>query len=129
MGIVRKFFIIYVARELRLVFPSASATAMTIRSMHDAINGEVLGKKKMKALSIAFVGALLLRVVSQYAEGIIWEWHFFWWFYVWGHYKNAAIAVENWGWFVQFTPAFIGSGMLVGLNVAISFLAGSVIAW
>ncbi|KAG9979728.1 oligopeptide transporter, partial [Aureobasidium melanogenum] len=40
-----------------------------------------------------------------------------------------AIAVENWGWFIEFTPAFIGSGMLVGLNVALSFFGGSVLAW
>jgi uncharacterized oligopeptide transporter (OPT) family protein len=126
---VRKFFIIYVARELRLVFPSASATALTIRSMHDAVRGEIIGKMKMKAMGIAFMIAMGLRVVSQYALGILWEWHFFWWFHVWGHYKTLAIHVENWGWFVQFTPAFIGSGMLVGLNVSISFFAGSVIAW
>jgi hypothetical protein len=127
--IVRKFFIIYVARELRLIFPSASATAMTIRSMHDAVRGEQIGKMKMKALSIAFSIAFVMRVVSQYCLGILWEWHFFLWFYIWGGYKNAAIAVENWGWFVQFTPAFIGAGMLVGLNVSISFFGGSVLAW
>lgn len=126
---LRKFFIIYVARELRLVFPSASATAMTIASMHDAVRGESLGKRKMRALSWAFAASLLLRIVSQYALGILWEWHFFTWFYIWSGYSNAAIAVENWGWYVQFTPAFIGSGMLVGLNVAISFFAGSVLAW
>jgi uncharacterized oligopeptide transporter (OPT) family protein len=40
-----------------------------------------------------------------------------------------AINIENWGWYVSFTPAFIGSGMLVGLNVSISFFMGSVIAW
>ncbi|KAF2397436.1 oligopeptide transporter [Trichodelitschia bisporula] len=126
---LRKFFILYIAREMRLIFPSASATAMTIRSMHDALKGEAIGKMKMKALSAAFIGALVLRVVSQYAVGILWEWHFFTWFFIWGHFKNAALAVENWGWFVQFTPAFIGSGMLVGMNVSVSFFAGSVIAW
>jgi hypothetical protein len=77
---VRKFFIVYVARELRLIFPTASATAMTIRSMHQAVTGEIIGKKKMKALSIAFVGALVLRVVSQYAVGILWDWHIFTWY-------------------------------------------------
>jgi OPT family oligopeptide transporter len=126
---LRKFFVVYIAREMRLVFPTPSATAMTIRSMHDAVRGRDVGKKKMIALGIAFTCAILLRVVSQYALGIIWEWHFFTWFYIWGHYSNLAIAVENWGWFVQFTPAFIGSGMLVGLNVSISFFMGSVLAW
>ncbi|KAF2709777.1 oligopeptide transporter [Pleomassaria siparia CBS 279.74] len=126
---MRKFFIIYVARELRLIFPTPSATAMTIRSMHQAVTGEAMAKMKMTGLSIAFAFALLLRVVSQYAVGILWDWHIFTWFFIWGHYKNQAIAVESWGWFIEWTPAFIGSGMLVGLNVSISFLAGSIIAW
>jgi uncharacterized oligopeptide transporter (OPT) family protein len=76
---MRKFFIIYVARELRLIFPTASATAMTIRSMHQAVTGEAMAKMKMKGLSISFAVALLIRVVSQYAVGILWDWHFFTW--------------------------------------------------
>jgi uncharacterized oligopeptide transporter (OPT) family protein len=126
---VRKFFIIYLAKELKLVFPTATATAMTIRSMHAAIGGAEIGKAKTKALSIAFTSAFTLRVVSQYAIGILWDWHIFTWFYIWGNYKNLAIHVENWGWFIEFTPAFIGSGMLVGVNVAYSFFGGSVLAW
>ena len=50
-------------------------------------------------------------------------------FFIWGKYNNAALAVENWGWLIEFTPAFIGVGMLVGLNTAISFFGGSVLAW
>lgn len=46
-----------------------------------------------------------------------------------GILTNTAIAFESWGWFVEVTPAFIGSGMLVGMNVALSFTAGSIIAW
>ncbi|KAH9840347.1 putative metal-nicotianamine transporter YSL5 [Teratosphaeria destructans] len=126
---LRKFFIIYVARELRLIFPTPSATAMTIRSMHLAATGEAIAKLKMKALSIAFTMALVLRVVSQYATGILWDWHIFTWFYIWGNYNNSALAVENWGWLIEWTPAFIGAGMLVGLNTALSFFGGSVLAW
>jgi len=126
---LRKFFIIYVARELRLIFPTPSATAMTIRSMHLAVTGEAIAKLKMRALGWAFSGAVLLRVVSQYAPGILWDWHFFTWFFIWGNYNNAAINVENWGWYLEWTPAFIGSGMLVGLNTSISFYAGSILAW
>lgn len=126
---LRKFFIIYVARELRLIFPTPSATAMTIRSMHEAVGGEAIAKMKMKALSIAFAAAFILRVVSQYCIGILWDWHIFTWFFIWGNYHNLAINVENWGWLVEWTPAFIGAGMLVGLNVAISFFSGSVLAW
>ncbi|GAB7351893.1 hypothetical protein MBLNU459_g2436t1 [Dothideomycetes sp. NU459] len=126
---LRKFFIIYLARELRLIFPSSSACAMTIRSMHGAATGEAVAKAKMKVLSISFSGALVLRVVSQYATGILWDWHIFTWFFIWGKYNNAAMAVESWGWYIEWTPAFIGSGMLVGLNTAFSFFFGSVLAW
>jgi uncharacterized oligopeptide transporter (OPT) family protein len=42
---------------------------------------------------------------------------------------NLSIAVESWGWFIEWTPAFIGSGMLVGMNVAISYFAGTLLAW
>lgn len=127
---LRKFFIVYVARELRLIFPTASATAMTIRSMHEALTGETMAKLKMRALSIAFACAFVIRVVSQYATGILWDWHIFTWFFIWGGYSNAGcMAAESWLWMIEFTPAFIGSGMLVGLNVSISFFAGSFLAW
>jgi OPT family oligopeptide transporter len=124
---LRKFFIIYVARELRLIFPTPSATAMTIRAMHMAATGEAIAKMKMRALSLAFSAAILLRVVSQYATGILWDWHVFTWIFLWG--GKGAIKAENWGWMIEWTPAFIGAGMLVGLNTAISFYAGSIIAW
>lgn len=126
---LRKFFIIYLARELKLIFPTPSATALTIRSMHDALKGRATGMKKLKAMGGAFGGAMIIRIVSQYAPGILWEWHPFTWMFIWGKYKNGAIYAENWGWFIQFTPAFIGSGMLVGLNVAFSFFGGSLLAW
>lgn len=73
--IVRKFFIIYVARDLRLIFPSASATAITIRSLHLAAEGDhksSTAQRKMKALSLAFVGSMGIRVASQYAIGLLW---------------------------------------------------------
>jgi hypothetical protein len=37
-----------------------------------------------------------------------------------------AMAGENWNWWIEWTPAFIGSGMLVGLNTAWSLMAGSI---
>jgi hypothetical protein len=58
---LRKFFIIYVARELQLIFPTPSATAMTIRAMHAAATGAEVAKLKMRALSASFGGAMLPR--------------------------------------------------------------------
>ena len=126
---LRKFFIIQVSRELRLIYPSSTATAMTIRSMHAFGTGSIEAMKKLKALLWTFGAAIVHRVVSYYCIGILYDWHIFTWFYIWGNYNNLAIHAENWGWMIEWTPAFIGSGMLIGLNVAWSMMAGTIIAW
>jgi uncharacterized oligopeptide transporter (OPT) family protein len=46
-----------------------------------------------------------------------------------GMAPDLAIALESWGWLIEWTPAFIGSGMLVGMNVAVSYFAGTLLAW
>lgn len=147
--LVRRFFIFQVARELHLVFPSSSATAITISSMHLAAGGSLEARHKMKALAYAFVIAMCLRVVSQYAPGVLWvssslcsrleellltqphwkDWHMFTWLALSGISPKSTFAIESWGWFIEWTPAFIGSGFLVGMNVAVSFVFGSFLAW
>lgn len=103
---------------------------MTIASMHSITGqGGINAKAKTRALAITFCVCICFRVAAAYIPGILWDWHFFSWFHVWSGYSSVALAVENWGWIYEFTPAFIGSGMLVGLNPAISFFAGSVLAW
>lgn len=57
------------------------------------------------------------------------DWHPFTWLISGGVLVEWAMSMESWGWIVEWTPAFIGSGMLVGVNVAVSFTAGSVLAW
>lgn len=126
---LRKFFILNVARELKLVFPTPVATAMAIRSMHAVGSGAAEAVKKIKAMGFSFIGAMVHIVVSQYADGILHNWHPFTWFYIWSGYKNKAMLVENWGWYIQLTPAFFGSGMLVGLNSALSWWLGTLFAW
>lgn len=39
------------------------------------------------------------------------------------------IRLENWGWWLEFTPAFYGAGMLSGMNASWSFFGGAVLAW
>lgn len=126
---LRKFFIINVARELNLVFPSPTATAVAIRSMHAVSSGAADAAKKVKALAYAFLGAFIHIIVSQYADGILHYWHIFTWFYAWSGYSNWAQNIDNWGWYIQLTPAFFGSGILVGLNTALSWFGGTVVAW
>lgn len=119
----RKFYILY----QRLVFPTASACALTIRSLHSGVVARTLMKKKTISLIISFVASILLRIFSEYAPGLIWDWHIFWWLYLAGW--KGAIALENWGWWIEFTPAFFGVGFFTGMNAAVSFFVGMVLAW
>ncbi|OTA95670.1 hypothetical protein M434DRAFT_393520 [Hypoxylon sp. CO27-5] len=37
--------------------------------------------------------------------------------------------IESWGWWFEWTPAFIGSGILIGMNSALSMFGGAILAW
>ncbi|KAH8905675.1 OPT superfamily oligopeptide transporter [Coniochaeta sp. PMI_546] len=126
---LRKFFIIQVARELKLMFPTPTATALTIKAMHAGAAGGIEAMKRLKGLGIAFGGAFIHRVVSYYAVGILYDWHVFTWIHIWSGYTSWALNIESWGWYFEWTPAFIGSGILIGLNPAISMFVGSLLAW
>ncbi|ETS64672.1 hypothetical protein PaG_00619 [Moesziomyces aphidis] len=119
---LRKFYIL----KQKLIFPSPTATAYTVRSLH-APGGEVSAKKQSRALLYSFLGAFVFVVVNQYAPGILMDWHIFFWLYKWGWKK--AIVVDNWGWWIEWTPAFLGAGMLSGMNASYSFLGGSFLMW
>ncbi|KAL0474853.1 OPT oligopeptide transporter domain-containing protein [Neurospora intermedia] len=126
---LRKFFVVQVARELKLIFPTPTAVALTIRSMHAGAAGSIEAMKKLKCLGLAFGAALAHRIGSYYAIGILYDWHVFTWIHIWSGYKSWALNIESWGWYFEWTPAFIGSGILIGLNPAISMFAGSFMAW
>jgi hypothetical protein len=87
---LRKYFIIKVARELKLIFPTSSATAMTIRSMHATGQGGIDAIKKLKGLMISFFGSLVWRVASYYCIGIMYDWHIFTWFFIWRFVSSST---------------------------------------
>jgi len=49
----------------------------------------------------------------------IYDWHIGWTLYRLGF--TSIISLENYGWYIEFTPAFFGAGMLSGLNASWSF--------
>lgn len=125
------FFVIplrkyYIVRQ-KLVFPTPTATAFTIRSLHNAKTGAIAARKKSLALLISLVACFCFKVVNGYAPGILLDWHIGWTLFRLGF--TSIIAVENYGWLLEFTPAFFGAGMLSGLNASWSFLAGAIVAW
>ncbi|KAG5935854.1 hypothetical protein E4U53_000345 [Claviceps sorghi] len=125
LGVLRRFFVnSRSARDLRLVFPSSTATALTIRGMHA---GGGRAARQMGVMLWAFGLAGALRVVSPLAPGVLWEWHPFTWLRAADVLPRLALAAESWGWFLEWTPAMAGSGMLVDVDVAASFAGGALV--
>lgn len=112
---LRRYYII----KQRLTFPTPAATAFTIRALHNGTHGAVTAAKKTKGLVYSLIGAFLFKVVGVYAPGITLDWHIGWTLYRLGF--TSIIGLENYGWFLEFTPAFFGAGMLTGLNASWSF--------
>ncbi|KAF8069127.1 oligopeptide transporter, partial [Lyophyllum atratum] len=120
---LRKYYIVH----QKLTFPTPAATAYTIRSLHSGKSGAVAAKKKSLALLYSFCITFVYKVMTGYAPGIIYDWHVGWTLFRLGF--TSIISLENYGWFIEFTPAFYGAGMLSGLNASWSFFGGSVLAW
>ena len=120
---LRKFYIL----KLKLTYPAAVAAAHTNRSLHVGKNAAANARKKTKALIISFCLAITWRCTSEYAPGIMWDWHWGWTFYRLGW--TNMIYVENWNFIWEWTPAFIGAGMLTGINASYSFFGGAILAW
>ena len=120
---LRKFYIL----KEKLVFPQAVAAAHTIRALHAGKHAEANTRTKTTALMVAFSFAIILRCVSEYAPGILWDWHWSWTAYPVGWKGIIGAESRNWVW--EWTPAFIAVGMLTGVNASYSILSGSVLAW
>ncbi|KAJ1536185.1 hypothetical protein HK096_000262 [Nowakowskiella sp. JEL0078] len=121
---LRKYFIL----RQKLVFPSATVAAETIRSLHDNENGGQNGYWQAKFLLISFVIALVLKATVFFVPVLL-EWHVLYWI---GRASNvtALMAADVvWKWRIEISLAFVGAGMMVGTNTSVSFFSGSVIAW
>jgi len=120
---LRKYYIVH----QKLVFPTPTATAFTIRALHNAKTGAIAARKKSLALLFSFIACFCFKVVNGYVPGVLLDWHIGWTLSRIGF--TSIIALENYGWILEFTPAFFGAGMLSGLNASWSFLGGAVVAW
>ncbi|RYP05868.1 hypothetical protein DL764_003511 [Monosporascus ibericus] len=128
-SIAGPFLIDHMARPLNLVFPTSFATAITSRDTHSAAAGAHRARKQIRLTLVAFFASMGLTVVSQYAVGILWDWHIFSWLHQLGVAPSFSIHAESWGWVVEWSPAMIGTGMMIHPNVAFSFFGGSTLAW
>ncbi|KAI0743453.1 OPT oligopeptide transporter [Daedaleopsis nitida] len=130
-GFFGVFFVIplrryYIVKQ-KLTFPTPAATAVTIRALHNGRTGAMVARKKSLALLYSFIIVFVYKVVSGYAPGVLFDWHIGWTLYRLGF--TSIISLDNYGWYIEFTPAFFGAGMLSGLNASWSFFGGSILAW
>jgi uncharacterized oligopeptide transporter (OPT) family protein len=120
---LRKFYILH----QKLIFPDPTAISVSIRTLH--LGGEAKARRQIICLGVCFLAAFAWNVTRAYAPGILEEWHFLYWIYLWGGGSKAMMA-DSWGWgIVETTPAFFGLGMIAGLNATLSFYAGCIFAW
>ncbi|KII87761.1 hypothetical protein PLICRDRAFT_30324 [Plicaturopsis crispa FD-325 SS-3] len=120
---LRKYYII----KQKLTFPTPAATAYTIRALHNTKTGAIAARKKSLMLLYSFSATFVFKVMTGYAPGILYDWHIGWTLFRLGF--TSIISLDNYGWWIEFTPAFFGAGMLSGLNASWSFFGGSILAW
>jgi len=120
---LRKYYIV----NQKLTFPTPAATAFTIRSLHNAKSGAIAARKKSLCLLYSMCATFCFKVMNGYAPGVLLDWHIGWTLNRIGF--TSIISLDNYGWWIEFTPAFYGAGMLSGLNASWSFFGGAVLAW
>jgi uncharacterized oligopeptide transporter (OPT) family protein len=118
---LRKFYIL----RQRLIFPDATITSIAIRTLHSSAE---TARLQLRALVGSFVSAFVWVVAASYAPGILQHWNIFYWISLFA--GPGILPAHNWGWgVIETTPAFLGIGMIVGLNGSLSIYLGSIIAW
>ncbi|KAG8919255.1 hypothetical protein FRC01_001378 [Tulasnella sp. 417] len=123
---LRKYYIL----QQKLVFPTPTATAYTIQSLHatSTPSARRTASKKINIIGASFIFALVFKTFAAYIPGILWDWHVFWWLSQ-GLGISSLLGLESWGWWIEFTPAFLSAGALSGLNASWSFMIGTILAW
>lgn len=93
---LRKYYIL----KQKLVFPTPTATAFTIRSLHaTGASGTAAARKKIRALGISFSAAFCFKVANGYLPGMLLDWHIGWTLYRIGW--KSILSMENYGWFIE----------------------------
>jgi uncharacterized oligopeptide transporter (OPT) family protein len=92
---LRKYYII----RQKLTFPTPSATAYTIRALHNGRTGALTAARKSRALLLSFVAVFAHKILSGYEPGILVNWHVGWWLERIGF--TSFIAMDNYGWWIQ----------------------------
>ncbi|AQK53797.1 Probable metal-nicotianamine transporter YSL14 [Zea mays] len=113
---LRKIMIV----DYKLTYPSGTATAYLINGFHTP-EGAKLAKKQVKTLGKYFVFSFF--------------WGFFQWFYTAGdecgfkNFPTLGLEAYNNRFFFDFSPTYVGVGMICPYIVNVSVLLGGILSW
>ncbi|CAN6273570.1 unnamed protein product [Urochloa humidicola] len=113
---LRKIMIV----DYKLTYPSGTAIAYLINGFHTP-EGAKLAKKQVKTLGKYFVFSFF--------------WGFFQWFYTAGdecgfkNFPTLGLEAYNNRFFFDFSPTYVGVGMICPFIVNVSVLLGGILSW
>lgn len=89
-----------IAVQQKLAFPTPTATAYTIQSLHATATPSTRrsSSKKIRIIGMSFAVSLAFKTLASYFPGVLWDWHVFWWLYSIGF--RSFIGLESWGWWI-----------------------------
>jgi len=125
-GIIGVMFTIPLRRaliiEAKLTYPEGVATAEVLKAGEEAKGSKEGGKHLMVILKTALVGGVFklmqqgFSMWNQSAEGAF-------------GFKNARGVKTIFGFGGDLSPALLGVGYIIGLNISILMMAGGLLAW
>ena len=124
----RKYFII----KQNLPFPSPTAAAEIIQSLHGA-GGEEFAARKSKCLLWVFMSLLAICIISFFVP-VLKIWDIWWWLSMAASnteegFGQFMLTLSNWRWYIQLSFAFFGAGMMTPVSTSVSLFGGSIVAW
>ncbi|KAI9204860.1 uncharacterized protein BJ171DRAFT_474694 [Polychytrium aggregatum] len=101
----------------------------TIHSYEGKSTTVVMNKTRANIIivSVGMMLSVIWCILAHFAPGLFGSWHVFAWLYGLGW--TDAQRPENWGWFISWSPAFFGAGMIFGPRLTGSMMLGSVLSW
>ncbi|KAI8145930.1 OPT oligopeptide transporter protein-domain-containing protein [Fennellomyces sp. T-0311] len=108
-----------------LPFPTPRATATTIISLHNSVEGEREAMKKAMWMGIFFMITFIWSLIAHWVpffETI----HILWWIGYSTGYTNMMSADAEWGWYFTFDWPFFGAGLMTPGSTVITFFVSSI---
>ncbi|KAI9478013.1 MAG: OPT oligopeptide transporter protein-domain-containing protein [Benjaminiella poitrasii] len=111
-----------------LTFPTPRASAITILSLHDSVEGEKNAMKKAVWMGIWFLISFLWTFISYWLPFLD-TLHILYYIGEAANYVPLQDADAVWGWFFRWDFPFFGAGLMTPGSTVLSFFISSIIIY